>query len=271
MLRSHLMRDYLLDWDVRGITRYILGAMLGAGSSKGTLSEILVERLGRFDFYRAFAAGTLSREEFHGLLIRYEEALRDRGLSPPLVRYASRMPLDDRAYVDTILECLHQDGLISTTRYDREEFEAYRRTIRARFAHGCYATSIFPEEERLVFALSEILGPRRLISLGSYYGYWTVWALPAVRERGGEAILIDVDPGVCALADKNLRDWGLLVARGWRSPMRSTTCAIGPRPTTSPCSTPRPRPTTLIPTGEAKGSTTRSPASSWAGWSREVG
>jgi predicted O-methyltransferase YrrM len=208
IFKPRLFRDYLVDGDVKGLAKHVLRALLGRPHVEGTLSEFILDRLRRFDFYRDFANGAISREHFYRDLLRHEDKLRALGLPVDLVRYASRMYPDDRECVRCILEDLHSRGLIPTPRYDLEAFDAYRCTIRARFAHGCYGTAIFPEEERLIFALAQIHRPRRLIALGSYYGYWAIWALPAIRDSGGQAILIDLDPQVCALAWRNLRRMG---------------------------------------------------------------
>ena len=47
-----------------------------------------------------------------------------------------------------------------------------------------------------------------MVVAGAYYGYWAIWAMPGVAAAGGRAILIDPNPAVCALAEKNFRAMG---------------------------------------------------------------
>lgn len=208
VFRPHLFRDYLLDGNVKGLAKYALRTVMRRTHVEGTLSEFILDRLARFSFYNDFARGAISRDQFYHELLRHEEKLKALGLPDDLIRYASRTYPDDCECVRIILEDLHRRGLISSSWYDLGAFDAFRRKIRSRFSHGCYGTAIFPEEERLVFALAQIQRPRRLIALGSYYGYWTIWALPAIREYGGRAFLIDLDREVCALASRNIRRIG---------------------------------------------------------------
>ncbi len=44
--------------------------------------------------------------------------------------------------------------------------------------------------------------------LGSYYGYWAAWAVPAVAARGGRVTLVDPDPTACAVARRNFAPYG---------------------------------------------------------------
>ncbi|HEX3147663.1 MAG TPA: class I SAM-dependent methyltransferase [Gemmataceae bacterium] len=76
------------------------------------------------------------------------------------------------------------------------------------YDHGGYPTYIYPEEAILLFALGDILKPRRAAFLGSYYGYWASWVLPGILERGGRAVLIDPDENAQRVAQANLGKFG---------------------------------------------------------------
>jgi predicted O-methyltransferase YrrM len=65
-------------------------------------------------------------------------------------------------------------------------------------------TFVYPEEERLLFALSHVLAPASSVALGSFYGYAAVWLLPGIVAAGGVLSLVDVDPDAMALAEANV-------------------------------------------------------------------
>lgn len=99
--------------------------------------------------------------------------------------------------------------LDASTGYPRQELAALRHEAAQAFDHDGRTTYIFPEEARLLYALAHLLRPRTTVFLGSYYGYWAVWALPGILAGGGHVTLVDTDAAVMELARRNLARLGL--------------------------------------------------------------
>ena len=170
----------------------------------GTVFSNVDRALSGFAFYRDYRAGVISQEEFAARLDEHAAELGDDWL----LGQAKRFPADDAACVAEALKVLERQGFISDATYPQEGFDAFRTRVRSDYEHETRSTYIFPEEERLVYALASIVQPRLALTAGSYYAYWAIWAMPAVAEAGGRAILCDPDPAVCALAGRNLDGMG---------------------------------------------------------------
>jgi len=155
-----------------------------------------------------FLAGRLDRAAYLDELRSREAALMGAGLNEDQIHLSTRFPIDEEGLVDRILEDLVARGAIPSARYPKDRFVEFRSLIDHEYDHGAYETYIFPEEARLMFALAWITGPRRTAFLGSYYGYWGVWALPGIERAGGEAWFVDLDPRVNEVAACNLRRFG---------------------------------------------------------------
>ncbi|SCF24432.1 Predicted O-methyltransferase YrrM [Micromonospora matsumotoense] len=107
-----------------------------------------------------------------------------------------------------VLADLADAGLVPEARYPRPEFERLANLVVDRFEHAGRTTFIFPEEARLLFALAHQVRPRNAVFLGSYYGYWAIWAAPAVLASGGRMTLVDVDADAMATARSNMAALG---------------------------------------------------------------
>ncbi|MFF3502480.1 O-methyltransferase [Streptomyces sp. NPDC003247] len=175
----------------------------------GVAYDIIDRALAAVPEYQDFRRGLLSRAAYCSWLGAGGLRPEDVGLNEDQLNLSTRFPVDERAFVAEVLEGLERDGVIASTDYPEDEFEALRERVARQFAHEGRTTYIFPEEARLLFALCHLLAPRRTVFPGSYYGYWAVWALPGIRAAGGTATLIDIDPGTMALAERNLTALGL--------------------------------------------------------------
>ena len=122
---------------------------------------------------------------------------------------STRFPLDDRQCVAGLLDDLVAADIIPSAVYPEDEFDDYREQVVALATHDGRITYIFPEEARLLYALAHVLRPQRTAFLGSYYGYWALWAMPGIVAGGGTVTLVDVDPAVMAIAERNF------AAMGW--------------------------------------------------------
>lgn len=174
----------------------------------GTAFEFIEAALGDLPEYQDFRAGKISRSDYSDWIEVNADRLIDAGLNEDRRNLSTRFPLDDDRYVAEILADLDAAGVITGVDYPDGEFEQLAKRVAEHTDHGGKMTFIFPEEARLLFALAHRVHPLNAVFLGSYYGYWAVWALPAVIAAGGRATLVDIDPEVMALAERNFTALG---------------------------------------------------------------
>jgi len=78
--------------------------------------------------------------------------------------------------VRSILAWLRQEGVVPEgATYDEAAFDDLRREVKEKFTIP--GTSITPVMERLLYMLSSVRRPRRVIGLGTYCGYALVWSV----------------------------------------------------------------------------------------------
>ncbi|MDX8053968.1 class I SAM-dependent methyltransferase [Lentzea sp. BCCO 10_0798] len=174
----------------------------------GTAHAIIDTALRNHVEYRDFRDGLMTRPDYSRWVESQFEALSELGLNLDKQSLSTRFPPDDHACVTNVLAALAKNGLIADTDYPVDEFEDFAELVSKKWDHGDRTTFIFPEEARLMFALAHRTRPRNAVFLGSYYGYWAVWALPAVAAAGGRVTLVDIDPDVMALAERNIAELG---------------------------------------------------------------
>jgi predicted O-methyltransferase YrrM len=180
-----------------------------ASRAGGTAYELIDGVLSDIPEYRAFRAGEMSRELYSawvcGGAIPSEAAV----LNEDQLNLSTRFPLDDKAFVQAALDDLRSRDLISETAYPEADFEAYWERVTSIFMHEGRRTYIFPEEARLLFALTHIVRPQLTVFAGSYYAYWAVWAMPGISAAGGRAVLVDIDHDMAMLGRRNLEQFGM--------------------------------------------------------------
>jgi len=174
----------------------------------GPVSDHLQAALSEVPVYRDYRDGKISRDQYvEGLEANAEEIETQLAARGHWRMLASRYPADFDQQAEEIFSALLAEGFVSE-RPATAPFEAFRRKALAAYDHGENRTFIHPDEARLVYFLSMAKKPRRMIAIGSYYGYWAIWAMPGVQAAGGQALLIDPNPAVCALAEKNFKALG---------------------------------------------------------------
>ncbi len=130
---------------------------------------------------------------------RHEVAFRDPSFLRRLGQTAAEAEI-----VDAALELLRANGLIAPDAdYDRDAFEALRREVGEKL-EGPW-TSLTPTMERLIYALTAVRRPGRLVELGSYWGYTLAWfagpCLGPRPEHEAERIIgVEVDLEMTELA-----------------------------------------------------------------------
>ena len=119
-------------------------------------------------------AGLVSKDAYFNYdapqQLRREVAYRD---------YLFLSRLSRTAEVETIrsvLAWLKQEGIVPEgAAYDESAFDELRREVKEKFTIP--GTSITPVMERLLYMLSSVRRPRRVIGLGTYCGYALVWSV----------------------------------------------------------------------------------------------
>ncbi len=174
----------------------------------GTVFSHIDAVLQNYAFYNDFRINKLSSDEYASELLASKQALMDQGVAEADVHFCSRFPSNEKTFVEQTLADLVRNDILPNDQYCTDEFVDFANIIQLQYMHDNYATYIYPEEARLLYALSAIKKPKRVAYLGSYYGYWAVWTLPHVQKHGGNAYLLDVDQKVIDLATRNIRKLG---------------------------------------------------------------
>lgn len=161
--------------------------------------------LQKYDWYQDYLQETINRNEYLKILLKFKQELMDSGLNEDQIHLSSRFSLNSEKTVDLILSDLQSKHVLASTDYPKEKFNALYQHISQYFMHASYTTYIFPEEARLLYALTYLMCPKTMVFLGSYYGYWAIWAAAVLMETGGQAYLIDIDTKVMELAEQNVK------------------------------------------------------------------
>lgn len=109
--------------------------------------------------------------------------------------------------VRSILAWLRQEGVVPEgATYDEAAFDDLRREVKEKFTIP--GTSITPVMERLLYMLSSVRRPRRVIGLGTYCGYALVWSVGPSCGQGkvyeAEKVYgIDIDAEATESAQRN--------------------------------------------------------------------
>lgn len=151
-------------------------------------------------------AGLVSRDAYFNYdapqNLRREVAYRDFDFLSRLSRTA------EVEIVRSVLAWLKQKGIVSqNATYDEGAFDGLRREVRARFTIP--GTSVTPVMERLLYMLSSVKRPRRVIGLGTYCGNALVWIVGPSCGQGrvyeAEKVYgIDIDADATERARENL-------------------------------------------------------------------
>jgi predicted O-methyltransferase YrrM len=170
----------------------------------GTVYAAAHAALDRSPLYQSFRANGMSRSEFHGFVESHAETLQAAGVPKSDVPFMKRFPRNPDACASLIVADLHRRGILPAASSNAMSLRQTARRM-ADYEHGPFKTFIYPEEGLLLAAIADIASPRHAIFLGSYYGYWAHWAIPAIVRAGGKVTLVDPDEACCEIARRNLR------------------------------------------------------------------
>ena len=161
-------------------------------------------------YYKEFLRGKLNPAQFRDAMIADKSLADYFGESTFNYDRISLTPPDEKHPTDTIVKYLADNNLIAeqdmVNMYNG--FDEYRKHIRANYNHADLFTCIYPEDERLFYAMAKITKPEEVFAAGSYYGYITIWVMKTVRDNGGMCTLTDIDAEVCNLAKENYKNLG---------------------------------------------------------------
>lgn len=154
-------------------------------------------------YYRDYLTCKTDSAQFCAAMLADESLLNAAGFSKYAVSRISLTPRDDKLPAEVIIKFFTDTNILPMYDNIYGGFDEYRKYIRENYDHGPFVTYIFPEDERLLYAVSKITKPEKVFVAGSYYGYFAVWAMKAVRENNGTAVLSDINNEVCGLAREN--------------------------------------------------------------------
>jgi len=174
------------------------------GNVSGTLFENVYRVIGSEAEAQAFFSGQLSQAEW----ITFLESHRDRLVSAKIpaadVDFAKRYPGSIASFIPAVYQTKNFANFLDLPQTWKSTCQAIQTSLKAEFDHQDAATYIYPEEGYLIQTLAQTFGAKRAIFLGSYYGYWAAWVMPALQAVGGTAVLLDPNEDCCALARRNL-------------------------------------------------------------------
>ncbi len=176
-------------------------------SFRGPLFDLVASVLARYPEFALRRAGRLADDAWCAFVDRTSAELRAAGVPEGETHFAKRFPGAPERFVRDALARLVRAGVLRSAAYDEAAADAAAAGA-ARYDHGGLGTYIYPEEGRLLFALADLTRPSHAVFLGSYYGYWAAWAVPAIAARGGRVTLVDPDPTACAVARRNFAPYG---------------------------------------------------------------
>ncbi|MCL2664076.1 MAG: class I SAM-dependent methyltransferase [Defluviitaleaceae bacterium] len=169
--------------------------------------------LSRFSFFTAFREGKTGRDEFAAEMTSNKEKIIGAEVNEYNF-YRLLRGVSGNREAEGMIEAFAADGGFAEEK-SRINFcgmyggcEAFAAKIKPVYESGGFITEIFPEDELCMYAASQIINPASVFVAGSYFGYWAVWAMPAVLRNGGQCILSDVNPDVTAVAKKNMESLG---------------------------------------------------------------
>jgi predicted O-methyltransferase YrrM len=177
----------------------------------GPASDFIIEVLSEFKFYNDYASGAISQKEYQKAFDKNSKEIAVWLLGDEhLISLAREYPPDFDKHALGIFSKLVENGLLQEPDEDTEEpWRVFKKRVRRDFKHGRNHTFIQPDEARLLFQISLAKKPRSVIAVGSYYGYWAIWAMAGAYSVGGKMVLIDPNSKVCALAKSNFQSMRL--------------------------------------------------------------
>ena len=167
-------------------------------------------KLASKEYYKDYLDRKIDSVQFYEAMIADASLANVEGFSQYNIKRISLTPPDDKMPTETITKYLLDNNIISKSSVENmyDGFDEYREYIRKNYNHGEFFTCIYPEDEQLLYAIAKIAQPKTAFLAGSYYGYFAIWAMKTIKEKGGTFVLADVDSEVCELSRENFEKLG---------------------------------------------------------------
>ncbi len=173
-----------------------------------TVYSLVHEKLLPFKEYKYYLKGIMSRNDYKKWLLNNIDSLIDQDISYHMIMLTIRYPQNKSDFVDSVFLNLANECKNVINNVDHSEYLNFYNIVKENYDHQNYKTYIFPEEAEILFKYSKIRNISNVLVLGSYYGYFGIWALPTVQKNNGSITFIDIDKNVCILAQKNIDKLG---------------------------------------------------------------
>jgi len=174
----------------------------------GRFAQYAESVLSSKEYYKEFLGKKMNPAQFRGAMSADISLAEVPGFNKYNIDRISRTPSDEKMPSETILQTLAEHGAAAKRDDICDGFDEYREHIYAHYDHGDFVTYVFPEDERLMYAVSRLRRFTNAFAAGSFYGYLVIWAMKAIFENEGMCVLSDINRDVCDVARKNLDQFG---------------------------------------------------------------
>jgi predicted O-methyltransferase YrrM len=160
------------------------------------------------EYYKEYQNRKIDSEQFKQAMLDDTSLSGVDGFSNYNIARIALTPPNDKMPIEKMTDYLIQKNIISSCEDMYDGFDEYRKDIYEKYNHGEFFTCIYPEDERLLYAVAKIFQPKNAFIAGAYYGYFVIWAMKTIKENNGMFVLSDVDNEVCELAKHNFEKLG---------------------------------------------------------------
>ena len=190
---------------VKAICAPLLKQLFPFRMHKGPISEYIEPKLKKIRFVNDYDAGLISREQYRQMVLSSAEEMKRQNLFP--LEFVWARPQFPSRFVGEMIDSMKDRVSIlnSDTIELEHKFKEFSARVKKNFFHHYYKTSIFPEEAMLLYTLSWLLRPKNIVVVGSYYGYFGIWAAPWSVNAEGSVHFVDPNPDTNEIAVRNLR------------------------------------------------------------------
>jgi len=169
--------------------------------------DIYEKILSKYDFFNDFRAGNLSKDDYKAKMEENKSDILAAGIGDYDFFRMSRSVSGNREVIAMLEDFKAQCGFADIN-YGEKEFRNYYDIIHPNYEDGGFGTAIFPEDELFMYAAAKLTSPKTMFMAGSYFGYWAIWAMEAIKANGGIATLSDINPDVMRVAEANMAKFG---------------------------------------------------------------
>ena len=163
--------------------------------------------LSKYNFFNEFRAGKLSKTDYRAEMEVHRSDIIASGIDEYNFGRLLLSVSGNREVVDMLREFQRQGGF-DCIEYGEEAFEAFSAKIKPYYDCGGYVTFIFPEDELMMYATVVLTAPKTMFVAGSFFGYWVIWAMEALKKCNGVCTMSDINPDVMRIAEMNMKKFG---------------------------------------------------------------